>query len=219
MRKFFILIAIAIVALLSLAMPASATGGGTPSPDNKKIPVCHATGSATNPYTYLPGVPLTQFLGGQNGHVTHAGDIWATFTYVTIGGQTVTVPGQGDQSLLATECVKPVVDEEIVVPDINVVDKCGTDDDEVTVPKSSKYTSTVTQNGLVYTVVITANKGFTFPGGVKTITKTYTLTDVDCGLPATGIGEQFNTMGGYLALGGLVLGTVMFVSAGRRRTA
>src|SRR5690606_30524310 len=70
--------------------------------ETKKVTLCHATGSETNPYTAIT-VSVNAFLNA--GHVDHEGDIWAEFTY-TKHGEKITVPAQGDVTLLP-DCVVP----------------------------------------------------------------------------------------------------------------
>jgi hypothetical protein len=64
-----------------------------------KQEICHATGSATNPYVAI----TISRAGLYNGHMHHEGDIWAAFPYIK-GGVTIMVPAQGDQSILANDC-------------------------------------------------------------------------------------------------------------------
>lgn len=62
--------------------------GCIPDDTTKKIEICHATGSTSNPYT-SPEVAVDSIITNDpNGHGTHSGDIIPPFTYVKQG-----VPG------------------------------------------------------------------------------------------------------------------------------
>ena len=76
--------------------------------DSKKVELCHATESDSNPYTDIT-VSVAAFFNA--GHIDHGGDIWAKFSY-TKNGKTYTVEAQGDQSILANGCVKPKPKEQ-----------------------------------------------------------------------------------------------------------
>ncbi len=76
------------------------------APNVKKVTICHATGSATNPYVRITVSVNAFFTAGHDDH-QGKGDIYPAFTYEK-QGKTITVPKQGDQSLLAYEdCAKP----------------------------------------------------------------------------------------------------------------
>lgn len=216
--------AVALVASVALAGPATATGGNVV--DGKPVTVCHATGSATNPYVKLTNVPVVQFFG-EDGHAGHAGDIWAAFTYLEkVDGEWVerTQAAQGNTDLLQYNKCKSD-DKKIAAPAVNVVDKCVTKNDAVTVPQSQQYTSVVTQNGLVYTVVVTATgdnefdpakaEGWTLTLDNTVATKVFTLTNEDCDLPETGSATK-NIVGGLIVLA--LLGALGFYLLRRRNT-
>jgi len=81
---------------------------GEPADDteSKKVTLCHATGSESNPFTKIT-VSVAAFFN--SGHVDHSGDIYEGFTY-TKKGDTQTVAAKGDTSLLQyDDCKKPVV--------------------------------------------------------------------------------------------------------------
>lgn len=215
---------VAFMATLALSSPASATGGH--SVDGKPVTVCHATGSAQNPYVKLENVPVVQFFGN-NGHNDHSNDIWAEFTYYEkVRGEWVerTEPAQGNTSLLQYEdCKAPVVKDKIAAPAVSVNDPCVTKNDSVTPVVSDKYTAVVTQNGLVYTVVATAtgnnvfdpalSAGWTLSENNTVATKTFRLTNVDCELPETG-SKATNVVGGVVVVAILIAAAVFLL---RRR--
>jgi LPXTG-motif cell wall-anchored protein len=72
--------------------------------ETKKVTLCHATSSESNPYEKIT-VSVAAFLNA--GHISHGGDIYAAFSYVK-HGQTINVPASGDTSLLQyEECQRP----------------------------------------------------------------------------------------------------------------
>ncbi|WP_225755372.1 hypothetical protein [Actinotalea sp. Marseille-Q4924] len=84
-----------------------------------KVPLCHATGSETNPYVFIE-VSVAAFF--QAGHIDHEDDIFDSFTYVK-HGETLTVDAQGDLSLLENECdTGGVVVPDEVTPSVMVED-------------------------------------------------------------------------------------------------
>lgn len=227
MKKIIALLvafALAFVMSFALASPASATGGSTV--DGKPVTVCHATGSEKNPYVKLTNVPVVQFFG-EDGHAAHTGDIWAAFTYLEkVNGEWVerTQAAQGDTSLLQYDKCK-ATDQRIAAPAVVVNDPCGTGHDSVTPASSNKYTTTVTKNGNIYTVVATAtgsnefdpaqSTGWTLTNDNTVATKTFTLSDEDCGLPETG-STTTNVAGGLVILA--LLGALGFYLLRRRNT-
>lgn len=213
------LFAIAAFSLLALASPASATGGhgDQPSADNKKVTLCHATGSAKNPYTKIE-VSVSAFYNA--GHIAHEGDIWQAFSYVTKGGDTVSVPAQGNTALLAFEgCEQPRVDTKIVKPQPTFADECGTQRDVFSVAPGEGYTvGPVVTGPASQSITVTVNEGYVFTDGSKFVTVSKPLfTNIDCDLPETGGIATFNTTGGYAALAGIVLvGAFMLVGSRRK---
>jgi LPXTG-motif cell wall-anchored protein len=227
-RIFAALVAlfIAAYAALAFASPASATGGN--QVDGKPVTVCHATGSESNPYVKLTNVQLVQFFGN-NGHANHDDDIWAAFEYYTRDGRgdewtLVSHPAQGDQSLLAfDDCQEPKVDEQATIPDAQVVDKCGTKNDSVSVARNGNgWTAVVTGSWPTFTVTVTADDGFVLnpkegwalSENAKTATRSFTLTDEDCDLPETGDATT-NVVAGIGVLALIASGAVFLY---RRRT-
>lgn len=196
-----------------------------PGPHNKKITLCHATGSSSNPYV---GITVSVAAWYNSGHVSHAGDIWEAFSYYNKDGDKIDVPAQGDTSLLQhSNCQPPKVPTK-VVPDITKVDKCGTKNDSVALVPGTGYTGGVVKNGLVYTVTAETDEGFVFNaaqmgdwtlsnGDTKAV-KQITLTNEDCDLPETGGAAQYNTTLGILALLGIAaVGAGLFFT--RRKSA
>lgn len=191
-----------------------------PNADNKKVTLCHATGSETNPYNKIT-ISVKAFY--QSGHIDDEGDIWESFTYTTVGKGTVTVPARGNTALLAfDDCVEPKVDEKIAKPTVKVVDKCENDKDDFSVPGGRGYTvGARTGTYPNWSIVVTADEGFVFNDGSKSVTYTTTAADFpnsdDCDLPETGGAAQYNVGLGALALAGIVgIGVLMF-RVGRKR--
>lgn len=226
MKKLTALLAAAFIGLFALAAPASASGKGGDQPaENKKITICHATASDTNPYNKIE-VSVASFFNA--GHIDHEQggrkDIYPSFTYTTKGGEVVTVPAQGDQSLLAfDDCVAPKVDEKIAKPEPTYLDPCGTENDVFAVTPGRGYTvSPVAYEGNNQVITVTLEEGFAWaPDGNKQELRFVKpqFTDIDCDLPETGVGASFNTTGGYMALGALAVGGAFLVTGGRRKKA
>ena len=211
MKRLIVGMFAAVLSLGIAAAPATATGGGhnDPPAENKKVTLCHATSSETNPYNKIE-VSVAAFYNA--GHIDHEDDIWEAFSYTTKGGDVVNVPAQGDTSLLAFEdCEKPKVDEEVPVPDYTFNDPCGTEDDTMAVADGEGYSvGDVVKNGPTWSITVTADDGFVFENGEKTVKFTHTFTDVDCDLPETGGKETF-LAGGIGALALFVAAGVMLV--------
>ena len=70
MKRILATAGIAGIALVGVTAPANATGNG--DDDDKKVSICHATGSESNPYVHI--TVSENSLNG-NGHATHAGDL------------------------------------------------------------------------------------------------------------------------------------------------
>lgn len=90
-----------------------ANGNGNNNGDHKKITICHATGSSTNPY-----VVITISLNGLNGHVGHQHDediIPPNDGTILPGGQNWTAEGQ---AIFNNDCV-PVEPVIPLVPQLN----------------------------------------------------------------------------------------------------
>ena len=94
------------VAFTFFATPTRATGGHVP------VPVCHHTGSGSNPYVSIVvdvhSVGTAKTLGG---HSVHSGDIWPAYSYNGVG-----YPAHGDQSILANGCHVPPTQEPTEEP-------------------------------------------------------------------------------------------------------
>jgi hypothetical protein len=197
-----------------------------PDPNSKKVTLCHATGSGSNPYT---GITVSVQAFYNAGHINHNGDIWESFTYTTVGGQNVTVPARGDASLLNFPNCKKPADDVKVVATTTQVDKCGTANDDVKLVPGTGYAGAVTKNGLVYTITAETSTGYVFDASQMTdwtlsngnskAVKTVTLTNADCDLPETGGAATYNTKLGLIALGGFVIlagsGVALLVSRKR----
>lgn len=86
-----------IAVLLTLVL---ALGGVFLVPAAQEVMVCHATGSAGNPYVRVNvSLHSVDDASGLNGHGIHGDDIWAAFEYLG-----VEYPGQGDASGLDSNC-------------------------------------------------------------------------------------------------------------------
>jgi LPXTG-motif cell wall-anchored protein len=214
---------LAATVLMLGASSASATGGGTiPSPDNnKKVTLCHATGSGTNPYVTIT-VSVNAFYnaghigGGQPG--AHDGDIYPGFTWTDNKGVEHVVAPQGDQSLLAFEnCQRPAEDEKVAKPDAVYNDECGTKDDVFSVAPGKGYTvGPVVVNGATQSITVTLLDGFTWTDDSTSplvITRP-AFTNEPCDLPETGKAEYAYGLGGLVLLA-LAFGGFMFYRAGR----
>lgn len=81
---------------------ASNQGVGDEEAGERKVTICHATGSDSNPYVLIT-VATSAVL---NGHADHQDveDIIPSFTYTDGSGATRTFAAQGDQSILAAQC-------------------------------------------------------------------------------------------------------------------
>jgi RTX calcium-binding nonapeptide repeat (4 copies) len=102
-----VLVATAGVGLFGLSQSSTGTTPKTEPPSGpvKKVTICHATGSQSNPYVEIT-VPGFQFVYGV-GHGGHTYDIWPSFQYKLKDGTIVTVPAHGDQSILKDGCEVP----------------------------------------------------------------------------------------------------------------
>ena len=208
------LVAVILAALAVVGLSGAAMATGNPSADNKKVTLCHATGSQTNPYVKIE-VSVMAFYNA--GHVDHANDIYNSFTYTTKGGQTVTVPANGDTSLLAfADCKAPKVDEPVAHPEPVFADPCGTENDVFSVAPGRGYTVTgPVMEGNNQVITVTLVEGFKWNVGGDNYTPLRfvkpAFTNVDCGLPDTGAPETA-TVAGWSAVGGaflLMLGMVV----------
>jgi len=209
--KFIITLIALALSIVGLAGPASATGDDHPSADNKKVTLCHATSSETNPYNKIE-VSVNAFYNA--GHIDHEGDIWEAFSYVTNGGETVNVPARGDTSLLAfEECERPRVNEQVTRPEVVFADPCGTENDVFSVAGGRGFlVGAVQTDGVIQSITVTLADGFDWNDGGREPVRFErpAFTDVDCDIPNTGAAEYANGAGmaalaGIGLLGGLVL--------------
>lgn len=216
MKKIITIIAMMFVAVFALAGPASATYP-KPDADNKKVTICHATGSSSNPYTKNE-ISVKAFY--QSGHIDHANDIWASFTYTTEGGQTVTVPARGDQSRLAFKnCKKPDEDEKVAKPEPVYNDLCGTENDVFSVAPGRGYTvSNIVNEGNNMVITVTLEPDFQWADGSRNALRFVKppFTDEDCDLPATGGEAKYNYMLGGAGIALLALAGGAMVVARKR---
>lgn len=223
MKKIAALLAASVAGLLALAGPASATGGGIPSPDNnKKVTLCHATASETNPYVKIT-VSVNAFYNA--GHIDHVQggreDIYEGFTWTDKKGVEHVVPSQGDTSLLAFEdCQKPKEDTPVTKPAPVFNDQCETKDDTFSVAPGEGYSvGPVVKDGLVWSITVTLLDGFKWADGSKApLVFEHTFTDIACDLPETGMGATYATGTGVAALAGVaLLGGLMLAQTRRSR--
>lgn len=219
MNRIFASLAILAGLTLGLAAPASANGGDDTPAENKKVTLCHATSSETNPYNKIT-VSVSAFYNA--GHIDHEGDIWEAFSYTTKGGDVVNVPAQGDTSLLAFEdCEAPKQDELVTKPGVTFQDLCGTENDVFAVAPGRGYTVGATQtDGVIQSITVTLTEGFVWADGSHDPVRFErpAFTNVDCDLPETGADAVYNTPAGIAALAGIVLlGGLTLVSTRRRK--
>lgn len=219
MKKIIVGLMAVMFGMLALAAPAAATGGGKPPAENKKVTLCHATSSATNPYTKIT-VSVSAFYNA--GHISHGGDIWEAFSYTNKKGDVVNVPAQGDTSLLAFEnCNKPRVDEKVAKPEVVYSDLCGTEDDVFSVAPGRGYTvSPVSYEGDNQVITATLEDGFVWMDGSKDVVRFVKpkFTDEDCDLPETGLAARYNTPAGYTMIGLIgLLGAALVTQTVRSR--
>lgn len=167
------------VALMVAATPANAAA--------EKVTFCHSTGSESNPWVEL----TTSVNAFYVGHVLkqHTSDIYPAVSFVK-KGQTINVPAQGDQSLLANNCgaeEPPPPADTVIAVDIEFVDPaCANnntasysvtgDDTDVTVAASAAPAP-----GATITVTATAKDGFVFEGDQSTYSESHPFTAAqDC---------------------------------------
>jgi hypothetical protein len=207
-----------MVMFMGAMAPASATGGNIPSPENnKKVTLCHATGSESNPYTKIT-VSVNAFYTA--GHIDHEGDIYNGFTWTDNKGNAHVVPSKGNTALLAfDDCVQPRVDVPVVKPDVTYVDLCGTSGDVFSVPTNPGYTVTGPVNeGSNMVITVALNDGFKWADNSTDDLRFVkpAFTNVDCDLPETG-GKQTFAAGGLTGMAMIALSGGAYVLAGRRK--
>lgn len=214
MRKItlaaLVVVATMFVALFAGAGAANATDD-QPSSDNKKVTLCHATSSETNPYNKIE-VSVSAFYSA--GHIDHSDDIWEAFSYVTKGGETVNVPARGNTALLAFEdCEEPATNEKVAKPEPTFTDPCDTENDVFSVAPGRGYTvGSTTTDGVKQTITVTLAEGFEWADG-STAPISFerpVFTNIDCDIPDTGAPQYATGMGalalaGMVALGGMTL--------------
>ena len=148
--------------------------------DTARVTLCHATGSPTNPFVEIS----VSAAGAYDGHYDHSGDIIPAFTY-----NGTNYASKGNQTLLASHCVPPVIPATVVTPaTISSSDVCSTDKDTYTIPTTTgvtyKVNGTVVKAGIYVatgnvTVTAVAQTGYVFAVGALT-SQTLTFTNVPC---------------------------------------
>ncbi|WP_062530137.1 hypothetical protein [Demequina rhizosphaerae] len=177
LRKTLVVAAVAALTMM-MSSPAGATSdkgqpGDNPSngahTETYKVVICHATASASNPYT-VNDVSWNsidnEFNVDWNGHGDHAGDIIPPFG--DFPGQNWTTE---NEAIYDNGC-KPVEEEpEVVTPDAPTwTDECGLDNAYWTVPgDTAAYTYAQSTDGGYLVVTATATTGHTFAGGETTM--------------------------------------------------
>ncbi|MBC7708161.1 hypothetical protein H7Y63_02990 [Polaromonas sp.] len=148
---------------------------------DKDVTLCHATRSSNNPYEEI----TVNAAGAYDGHYRiHTDDITPTFSY---DGHTY--QARGNQALLDTHCLTPVVMATTVMPaTVTAEDKCGTANDTFTIPTTTGVTYKVNgvpattgqyQGSGTVTITAVAQTGFKFAVGAVT-TQTLTFTNTPC---------------------------------------
>jgi uncharacterized repeat protein (TIGR01451 family) len=111
------------------AFPAVTIGAHARASENeKKVDICHATGSDNNPY--VANSPSIENNGDlQGGHLNHPNDIIPPYDYVDSDGSLQTFPGRNwspeNQAIWQNGC-RPVVRPEPLIPTLQCVEE--TDD-------------------------------------------------------------------------------------------
>lgn len=83
MKRILATAGIAGIALIGVTAPANAGDKG--DDDDKKVSICHATGSETNPYVHI--TVSENALNGNGGHASHEGDLIPAPAYGCPGGK------------------------------------------------------------------------------------------------------------------------------------
>jgi uncharacterized repeat protein (TIGR01451 family) len=117
----------ALVTLAGVAAAALLEGPDNPLASNEQVTICHATGSATNPFVQLRD-PVKQ-LFSENGHANHANDIIPSFYYLDDNGDRQFYPGKNwdaeGQAIWANGCRSPEAPTLPIQPSVKCVDVDG----------------------------------------------------------------------------------------------
>jgi LPXTG-motif cell wall-anchored protein len=172
MKKAFLAAGVALLSVAAVWSVAADDAGATPS---DKLMICHATASASNPYT-SPDVNTSsideennQYL---NGHGDHQNDIIPPFT----SPSGTVFPGlnwdEDGQAIWNNGCVVPPEEPPVVV-EVQVVAPTMTDPDcdapgQIVLPERDglDYTETVGTDHV--TVTVSATEGFVLPADATT---------------------------------------------------
>jgi uncharacterized repeat protein (TIGR01451 family) len=120
--------AVALAVSAGLAAGALTQAGIPVVTAANKIRICHATGSASNPYVELS--PDDDSIVSENGHDSHPGDIIPPFKYTDANGQEQEYPGKNWPSAIweTPKCGEPPVTPPTlpIQPFVKCVDDDGT---------------------------------------------------------------------------------------------
>jgi hypothetical protein len=143
--------------------------------DDKKLTICHATSSGSNPYV-IETIARSAVVNAHIEH-QHREDIIPAFTH-----KGVDYPAQGDQSRLTTgDCSVPA-QMKLPIPTADFADECGVDNYALAYDPTLKGVTwnTVVAGGAL-TLVATAAEGFLFEDGRQSVTfGPWTLDETQC---------------------------------------
>lgn len=170
-------------ALFVAKAPASGTAQPTqPGASHEKVTICHATGSATNPYVEIT-VNFNSIEDARDvkGHVRHGDDIIPPYSYSDPQGS-ITFPGQGDQSILTNGC-KAGTTTSTTTPSTST--NTTTSSTSTTTSSTSTSTSTGSTSTPTTTSATTSTGGTTTTGTTATGTTETTSTGTTPGTTST----------------------------------
>ena len=142
---------------------------------DKKLAICHATGSGSNPYV-IETIARSAVVNAHIAH-QHREDVIPAFTY-----KGVDYPAQGDQSRLTTgDCAMPAP-TKLPIPTADFADECGVDNAELAYDATLKgVTWNTVVTGGTLTLLATAAEGFLFEDGRQSVTfGPWTLDETEC---------------------------------------
>lgn len=164
---------------------------GSPHENNSpdfKVPICHATGSESNPYENgVGGIPKWQ-ITAPDGHggdaANHPGDIIPAFAAGSHGSQEW--PAFGGRNLHLLALLENGCEPLSVTPSVAPSDLCGTVNDTVVVTADpTKFTYVVSGSRATgFSVDFTALTGFTISGDDPRVIPASAFTDVPCPITA-----------------------------------